>query len=130
MKTPRLPLLELALVAKKKHPIAGMRKVNQIERAIRWATCELFICGNLNLDRFKAKFGKKFEEIIGKTGFGKALWLLKFLGTIKSHGNNIELTEKGLFTANQLCWAFVLNVPCRISEEFLKTPWPIQVNIP
>lgn len=117
-------------IYKKKYPIAGMRKVNKTERAIRWVTCELFICRSLNLNQFEAKFGEKFKEIIGKTGFGKALWLLKFLGTIRSHGNNIELAEKGLFTANQLCWAFVLNVPCRISEEFLKTPWPIQVNIP
>lgn len=117
-------------ISKKKKPIAGIRELKKVEHAIRWAVCELFICQSLNLNEFEAKFGKKFEEIIGKTGFGKALRILKFLGTIKSHGNNIELTEKGIFTANQLCWAFVLNVPCRISEELLKTPWPIEVQIP
>lgn len=117
-------------ISKKKYPIAGTREVDEIEWATRWVMCELFICRSLNLNRFEAKFGKKFEETIGKTGFGKALWLLKLLGAIRPRGNHIELTEKGLFTANQICWAFVLNVPCRICEEFLKTPWPIQVKIP
>lgn len=117
-------------ISKEKQPIAGIREVNEMEHAIRWAVCELFVCQSLNLNEFKAKFGQEFNELIGKTGFGKAIWFLELLGTIKSHGNRVELTEKGLFTANRICWAFVLNVPCRISEEFLKTPWPIEVKIP
>ena len=117
-------------IYKKRHPIAGIRKVDKKEQAIRWATCELFICRNLNLNKFKERFSEKFDKVIGETSFGKALKFLKLLGIIKSDGNTIKLTEKGLFAANQLCWAFVLNVPCRITEEFLKTPWPIEVNIP
>lgn len=58
------------------------------------------------------------------------LTLLRLLGYIKKQNGEIKLTRKGLFPAHLVCWAFVTNVPCRISQEFLKAPWPTEAIIP
>lgn len=105
-------------------PVAGERKVSVKERAIRWTTCRLFICKGFNLSDFEVAFGEKFSNLISKTGFGKAFKLLRLLRIVKSNEKHIELTRGGLFSANMLTWAFVLHVPCRLVEEFTKTPWP------
>lgn len=117
-------------VLEDKLPIAGARLVDLEERAIRYATCSLFVCRRLDFAVFERKFGRKFEELVGRSGFGRALALLELTGRIERRADEIELTRKGLFTAHQVCWAFVLNVPCRICEEFLKSPWPEEVHIP
>jgi len=111
-------------------PIAGARYVDEVEGAIRYALSRLFICRQLDLAEFNSKFRKDFGKLVGKTGFGKALKILKLLGYIKESGGKIELTRKGLFTAHKICWAFVLNVPCRMVEKFLREPWPEKVAIP
>jgi len=49
---------------------------------------------------------------------------------VKEDHRKIMLTRKGLFTAHKICWTFVLNVPCRIVEEYLKAPWSSKVVIP
>lgn len=110
-------------------PVAGGRHVDTRERAIRYATCRLFICRGLDLSEFERRLGS-FDRLISKTGFGRALRLLRLLGYIRKREGRIELTRRGLFTAHLLCWAFVLNVPCRMCEEYLKTPWPLKVTIP
>lgn len=111
-------------------PIAGARKVSLIERTVRYTVCRLFICKNLDKREFKKKFNEDFDEIIRRSGFKKALYLLKLAGVIRENSNKMTLTQKGLFTAHQISWAFVLNVPCRIVEEYLKEPWPERVIIP
>ncbi|MBS7627062.1 radical SAM protein [Candidatus Bathyarchaeota archaeon] len=111
-------------------PIAGARWISLTERSIRYTTCRIFICRRLNKSEFKRKFGRDLNELVGSTGFGKMLRILKLLGYIKEDNNTLELSRKGLFTAHRICWAFVLNVPCRLSEEYLKTPWPSKVTIP
>ena len=65
-----------------------------------------------------------------RSGFGRFLKMLKLLGKIREKPEGLELTREGLFTAQQICWSFVLNVPCRISEEFMKEAWPPKVVIP
>ncbi|MEW6069530.1 MAG: coproporphyrinogen-III oxidase family protein [Candidatus Thermoplasmatota archaeon] len=123
-------LLEyIRATSNRKLPIAGGRSVTAEERAIRYATSRLFICRSLDLNEFEHKIGN-FEELIGKSGFGKALALLRLLGYIKKSSRKLVLSPRGLFTAHLLCWAFVLNVPCRMCEEYLKTPWPLEVTIP
>ncbi|RLI12712.1 MAG: hypothetical protein DRO43_06715 [Candidatus Hecatellales archaeon] len=117
-------------VREKKLPIAGIREVDKLEHAIRFAVCELFVCRSLSFDVFKRKFGLEFHELIGKSGFGRFLKMLKLLGKIKEKPEGLELTREGLFTAQQICWSFVLNVPCRISEEFMKEVCPSKVAIP
>lgn len=117
-------------LANGKLPIAGAREVSLAERAIRYTACRLFICRSLDKRDFKHKFNIEFDRLIGKTGFGKALWFLKILGAVKENSEKITLTRKGLFTAHKICWTFVLNVPCRIAEEYGKTPWPSKVIIP
>ena len=111
-------------------PIAGAREVALVERAIRYTACRLFVCRILNKKDFRLKFNRGFNELIGRTGFSKALRLLKITGNIEEGNERISLTRKGFFTAHQICWAFVLNVPCRIAEEYLKKPWPSKVVIP
>ncbi len=111
-------------------PIAGARWVSLTERSIRYATCRVFVCRSLNKSEFQRKFGKDFRELIGRAGFGRMLGLLKLLGHLKEDNKKIELRKKGLFTAHRICWAFVLSVPCRLCEEYLKTPWPSNVIIP
>ncbi len=111
-------------------PIAGARLVNSLGRAIRYAVCRIFICRGLDKLEFKQKFGRDFHDLVGKTGFGRMLGLLKLFGYLKEDERKIELTKRGLFTAHKICWAFVLNVPCRIAEEYRKAPWPSKVTVP
>ncbi|RLE86689.1 MAG: hypothetical protein DRJ49_07475 [Thermoprotei archaeon] len=113
-----------------KFPIAGARFVDLRERAIRYTTCRLFVCRHLSFVELKRKLGEGIDKFIKKSGFGRFLQLLRLTGRIKYRTEGIQLTRKGLFTAHQICWAFVLNVPCRISEKFLKDPWPEKVHIP
>ena len=111
-------------------PIAGSREVGIEERAARYTACRLFVCKELDLKEFKDIFGEEFSQHIGRTGLGKALWFLKLRGIVKRKGGRLKLTNKGLLTAHMQCWSFVLNVPCRIAEEYSRTPWPPSVTIP
>ena len=107
-------------------PIAGARRVDARELAIRTVVTRLFICRSLNLKEFEQKIGG-----LGSLGhFGKMLTLFRLLGYIKKQNGEIKLTRKGLFPAHLICWAFVTNVPCRMCQEYLKTPWPKEVTIP
>ncbi len=113
-----------------KLPIAGCRRVSVRERAVRYVVCRLFICRELSKKSFSRKFGRSFDELIGKSGFGFVLRVMKLLNYVEERGDVVSLTRKGLFEAHRACWAFVLNVPCRITEEFMKSPWPSRVEIP
>lgn len=119
-------------VFEEKYPIAGMREVDQMECALRELRYNFINERSLNLDQYEKKFGKKIDEIVDKAGIGEVSReisrLLKSFEAIKSHGNNIELTEQGLFIANQLVWAYNTNARSRIHGQFLKTPWPRQVT--
>jgi len=117
-------------LAKGKLPIAGARGVSIEERAVRYTACRLFVCKELNLKEFKDKFGEEFGHLISRTDLGKALYLLMLRGIVKKEGERLKLTDKGLLTAHMQCWSFVLNVPCRIAEEYSRTPWPLAVTIP
>ncbi|MBA7505901.1 hypothetical protein ES706_04580 [subsurface metagenome] len=109
-------------------PIAGERAVDVKERTIRWVTSRLFICRGFNLCDFEAEFGGNFSHKIGE--FDKVLKILKFLGIITADRERIELTRRGLFSANLLTWAFVLHVPCQMAGKYSETPWPPKVVIP
>ncbi len=109
-------------------PIAGEREVDVKERIIRWIAARLFVCKGFDLSDFETEFGGKFNDEIGR--FGKVLEVLKFLGIVKSDREHIELTKKGLFSANLLTWSFVLHVPCEIAGKYIETPWPNKVVIP
>jgi len=117
-------------ISQGKLPIAGARNVTEKERAIRYTVARLFICRALNKKEFNMKFKKEFYEYVGKTMFGEFLKMLKIFGHVEEKGSEIRLTRKGLLTAHKICWAFVPNVPCRMVEEFIKTPWPSRVVIP
>jgi len=111
-------------------PIAGSRYVNIRERIIRYINSRLFICRNLSYNDFKNKFKEDFSDATKGIGFVKFLRFLKFIGSVEYDSEGIRLTRKGLFTAHQICWAFVLNVPCRMCEEYMKEAWPNEVIIP
>ena len=111
-------------------PIAGSREVDARERAIRYTASRLFVCRQLDTAAFKRTFGAEFEDLMGSTPFGRALKFLKLRGIIERRGEKITLTRKGLEAAHMQCWSFVLNVPCRIAEEYSKTPWPETVVVP
>jgi hypothetical protein len=51
-------------------------------------------------------------------------------GSLKKEGDEIKVTRKGMWMRNLAGWAFVLSIPCRIVEEFTKTPWPLEVRVP
>ena len=111
-------------------PIAGARRVRSFERWVRYATCRLFVCRSLDRESFERKFGIEFDEAMRKSGFAAFLKLLKALKRVEDDGRRLYLTRRGLLTAHKVCWAFVLNVPCRIVEEFSREPWPPRVEIP
>ena len=117
-------------ILQNKLPIAGARNVTEKERAIRYTVTRLFICRALSKREFKLKFKKEFDEYVGNTVFGKFLKILKITRDIEESVEEITLTRKGLLMAHKVCWAFVLNVPCRMAEEYSKTPWPLKVVIP
>ena len=81
-------------------PIAGGRNVDVRERAIRYIACRLFVCRSLDLGEFERKLGGGFSDLVGKTGLGKALALLRLLRCVKRRAGRIELTRRGLFTAH------------------------------
>jgi oxygen-independent coproporphyrinogen-3 oxidase len=108
--------------------IAGGRDVDIKERVTRWVASRLFVGKGFDLCDFEREFDGKFSNKIGE--FGKALKILKFLRIIRSDGKRIELTKKGLFSANLLTWSFVLHVPCEMAGEYSETPWPPKVVIP
>ncbi|HCP60842.1 MAG TPA: hypothetical protein DIT43_04790 [Dehalococcoidia bacterium] len=107
-------------------PIAGGRPVSANEHAIRCAACRLFICRTLDI----AAFEQDVDNSNPLGDFGKILALFRLLGYIGRRNGEFGLTRKGLFPAHLICWAFVTNVPCRMSEEFFKTPWPVEVTVP
>jgi oxygen-independent coproporphyrinogen-3 oxidase len=109
-------------------PIAGERNVDAKERIIRWVASRLFVCNGFDLCDFEAEFGRKFSSEMG--GFGKVLKLLKFLKIIRGDKERIELTTRGLFSANLLTWSFVLHVPCKMAGKYSETPWPPEILIP
>ncbi|HEW94226.1 MAG TPA: coproporphyrinogen III oxidase family protein [Thermoprotei archaeon] len=111
-------------------PIAGSRYVDVKERIIRYINSRLFVCRKLNYKDFKDKFKEDFDKATKGIGFIKFLKFLRFIGSIKYDSSGIRLTRRGLFTAHQICWSFVLNVPCRMSEEYMKEAWPDKVVIP
>ena len=109
-------------------PIAGERNVDAKERVIRWVTSRLFVGKGFDLCDFEAEFGGKFKAGIGE--FGKVLKILRFSGIIRANRERIELTRKGLFSANLLTWSFVLHIPCEMAGKYSETPWPSKVTIP
>ncbi|RLG47912.1 MAG: hypothetical protein DRN92_02180 [Thermoproteota archaeon] len=110
-------------------PVAGIREVNKEERGIRWIS-ERLSALELKFEGFKNEFGEEFWDFVKRTGFSKSLFIQRLLGHIKIYSDRIELTKKGLFSRNLGGWAFVLSVPCRIVEEYLRTPWPREVTVP
>ena len=116
-------------ISKSRLPIAGIRKVEKEERGIRWIS-ERLSALKLNFIDFKKVFDEEFEDFIKRTGYRKSLIFQRLLGNIKQYADHIEVTRKGMFSRNLSGWAFVLSIPCKIVEEYLKTPWPREVKIP
>ena len=110
-------------------PIAGIRPVSKEERGIRWIA-ERLSALKLEFEDFEREFGEKFREFTRRTGFSRALTMQRLMGHLKFYEDRIELTRKGLFGRNLSGWHFVLSVPCRIVEEYLRTPWPREVTVP
>jgi len=117
-------------VEKGRLPIAGARRVSVRERALRYTAARLFVCKQLDEMEFEKVFESEFEDLVGRTFFGRMLKLLRLAGVIKRRGGKWRLEQRGLTMAHMKCWAFVLNVPCRLTEEYLKEPWPNTVVIP
>jgi len=99
------------------------------ERGIRWIS-ERLSALKLKFGEFKKEFGEDFWDFVRRTGFSRPLTLQRLMGHLKVYSDRIELTKKGLFSRNLGGWAFVLSVPCRIVEEYMKTPWPREVTVP
>lgn len=110
-------------------PIVGIRSVSKEERAIRW-TAERLSALRLNFEDFRKFFGAEFDKLIGRTKFRYSLKFLQLFGYIKRYEHHLKVTRRGMFQRNLIGWAFVLNMPCRVVEEFLKTPCPLEVSIP
>ena len=64
------------------------------------------------------------------SGYNTALRMGLLSGSLKKEGDEIKVTRKGMWMRNLAGWAFVLSIPCRIVEEFTKTPWPLEVKVP
>jgi len=103
--------------------------VEREERGIRWIS-ERLSALKLSFIDFEKVFDEEFEEFIKRTGYRKFLIFQRLLGNIKQYADHIEVTRRGMFSRNLSGWAFVLSIPCKIVEEYLKTPWPREVKIP
>jgi len=116
-------------VRKGKLPIAGGRRVSKEERAIRW-TVERLSALELKISDFEREFKEPFDDLMKRSGYSTALRIGLLFGYLERKSDIIRVTRKGMWHRNLSGWAFVLSVPCRIVEEYLKTPWPLEVTIP
>jgi len=112
-----------------KLPVAGGRRVGMEERAIRWVA-ERLSALRLDIGDFEKEFGEPFNVLMKRSGYSIALWMGRVFGNLERKGDEIGVTRKGMWQRNLSGWAFVLLVPCRIVEEYLKTPWPLEVSVP
>ncbi|MGC8817071.1 MAG: coproporphyrinogen-III oxidase family protein [Candidatus Hadarchaeum sp.] len=112
-----------------KMPIAGGREVTKEERVVRYVSERLGTL-RLRIDELEREFGEPFYSLMKRSGYGSALRMGLLLGNLKREGGEIRVTDKGMWQRNLGGWAFVLLVPCRIVEEYLKTPWPLEVKVP
>jgi len=110
-------------------PIAGGRIVTKEERAVRYVS-ERLSALKLNTRDFEREFKEPFEALMKRSGYNTALRMGLLSGSLKKEGDEIKVTRKGMWMRNLAGWAFVLSIPCRIVEEFTKTPWPLEVKIP
>lgn len=110
-------------------PIAGGRDVSKEERAVRWVA-ERLSGLKLAIDEFEREFNDSFEDLMKRSGYGTALRMGRLFGNLKKNGNQILVTRKGMWSRNIAGWAFVLLIPCRIVEEYSRTPWPLEVKVP
>ncbi len=110
-------------------PVAGGRTVGKEERAVRWIV-ERLSALELKISDFEREFGEPFDVLMKRSGYSAALRIGMLLGYLERRANVIRVTRRGMWHRNVSGWAFVLSVPCRIVEEYLKTPWPIEVTIP
>ena len=110
-------------------PIAGGRNVKKEERAVRYVA-ERLSALKLKIKDFEKEFGEPFEALMKRSGYHAALRMGLLFGNLKREGDEIRVTEKGMWQRNLSGWAFVLLIPCRIVEEYTKTPWPIEVKVP
>lgn len=116
-------------VEKGRLPIAGGRNVTKEERAVRYVA-ERLSALKLKIQDFEEEFGESFEALMKRSGYNMALRMGLLFGNLKREGDEIRVTKKGMWHRNLGGWAFVLSVPCRIVEEYTKTPWPIEVRVP
>jgi len=112
-----------------KLPIAGGRVVSKEERAVRWVA-ERLSALRLNIRNFEKEFSEPFDKLMKRSGYSTALRMGLLFGRLKKEGDEIKVTKKGMWLRNLGGWAFVLSIPCRIVEEYTKTPWPLEVKIP
>ncbi|MEM1661113.1 MAG: coproporphyrinogen-III oxidase family protein [Candidatus Bathyarchaeia archaeon] len=110
-------------------PIAGGRNVAKEERAVRYVA-ERLSALKLKIKDFEREFEEPFEALMKKSGYNAAIRMGLLFGNLKREGDEIRVTEKGMWQRNLSGWAFVLSIPCRIVEEYTKTPWPIEVKVP
>ncbi|RLG51578.1 MAG: hypothetical protein DRN96_04990 [Thermoproteota archaeon] len=110
-------------------PVAGGRIVSKEERAVRWVS-ERLSALKLKISDFEKEFGEPFDALMKRSGYSMALRIGQLLGHLERGANQIRVTRKGMWSRSLGGWAFVLSIPCRIVEEYLKTPWPFEVTIP
>jgi len=110
-------------------PIAGGRVVAKEERAVRWVA-ERLSALKLKIQDFEKEFGEPFETLMKRSGYSTALRMGLLCGSLKKEGGEIKVNRKGMWQRNLGGWAFVLSIPCRIVEEYTKTPWPLEVRVP
>jgi oxygen-independent coproporphyrinogen-3 oxidase len=116
-------------VKNEKLPIAGGRVVTKEERAVRWVVEKLSAL-KLKIKDFEKEFGEPFEMLMKRSGYSTALQIGFLFRNLKKEGSEIRVTKKGMWQRNLGGWAFVLSIPCRIVEEYMKTPWPLEVRVP
>jgi len=112
-----------------KIPIAGGRVATKEERAVRYVS-ERLSALKLSIQDFEKEFKEPFKTLMKRSGYSKALWMGLLSRSLKKEGGEIKVTRKGMWLRNLAGWAFVLSIPCRIVEEFTKTPWPLEVEAP
>jgi len=110
-------------------PIAAGRRVDIRERAARVVASRLFVSRRLDLAEFRKIVGAELSEALSPS-MSAVLRMLRLVGAVKRVGSSLVLTEKGYRLAHRFCWAFVLNVPCRVTAKFGAEPWPREVRIP
>ena len=106
-----------------KLPIALSLELSERLQMSSWFYWKLYET-TINKREFFLRFGKEFNKV-----FGGYIWPLLLAGFITENGEEISLTDKGIFWLHALFGLFSIDYIGDLWESFITEPWPDEIVI-